>query len=425
MDATAPVPAGSVRTHPGSDAGSVRSGAAPAPRAADARTRTVAGRRAPGPRSVAVVDAHADLAALAGAWDDLWSRTPSATPFQTHAWLTSWAQAYVPAGDLVVVVVRDGDVLVAGAALHRVRRGPARVLVPLGGDLSDHCDVLLDPRAPDAGDDLVAALLAVPGWTVVDLPEVSPTASAQAWSLTWPGRVDRSPASRVLTLPAVPVDEALARVPSRTASTLRRKLRKIDRLDVRVNEVLPADVPRAVTDLIALHEAQWAGRLGNPEHLTARFRKHLVGALVPMVEREQAVVVEYRRDGALVASEVDLLGHGQLAYYLAGIDPGLREDIDTAVLLVRSALDRAVRLGLPEYSFLRGDEDYKFRWRPDEVRATRLLLARPGRPGALVYLAAAASGRAVMTTARRLLTGRPRLVARAIMQAVRTLRARA
>src|SRR3712207_6860966 len=52
------------------------------------------------------------------------------------------------------------------------------------------------------------------------------------------------------------------------SGTLRRKLRKIERLGVRETEVAPDDVPRAVEDLIRLHEAQWAGRRGNPEHLT-------------------------------------------------------------------------------------------------------------------------------------------------------------
>src|SRR5918993_315029 len=86
-----------------------------------------------GAASAAVITEHSAFEALAGEWDDLWARTPSATPFQAHAWVSAWAGAYVPAGDLVVVTVRDGDVLVAGAALHRVRRGFVRLLAPLGG----------------------------------------------------------------------------------------------------------------------------------------------------------------------------------------------------------------------------------------------------------------------------------------------------
>ncbi|SDN44899.1 GNAT family N-acetyltransferase [Geodermatophilus sp. DSM 45219] len=385
----------------------------------------VPGGRTAAVQCAAVVSDHAGFADLAGAWDDLWARSPSATPFQTHAWTSAWARAYVPAGRLAVVTVWDGDALVAAAALHRVRRGPARVLVPLGGQISDSTDVLLDPSVPDAGPRLVAAVLAVPGWRVLDLPEVLPGAAAQQWAQHWPGAVRRAGASLSLELPALPVTEVLSRVPSRTAGTLRRKLRKIERLGVQETEVAPDDVPRAVEDLIRLHEAQWAGRRGNPEHLTERFGAHLADALPRMVRRGEAVVVEYRLDGELVASEVDLVGHTQLAYYLAGISPALREHVDTAVLLVSGALARATRRHVGGYSFLRGEEDYKLRWRPDEVRATRLLLARPGPLGSAGYFSAATAGSTVMALARRALRGRARDLARTVMQGVRTLRARA
>jgi CelD/BcsL family acetyltransferase involved in cellulose biosynthesis len=236
--------------------------------------------------------------------------------------------------------------------------------------------------------------------------------------------VRRSPASLNLQLPVAPLDDVLGRAPARTASTLRRKIRKIEQLGVEQVESAPADVPAAIPGLIRLHEAQWAGRRGNPEHLTERFRAFLTEALPVMVARSQAVVVEYRVDGQPVAAEVDLLGQRQLAYYLAGISPTLRERIDTAVLLVRSALDRAARLGRQEYSFLRGDEDYKFRWRPDEVVATRLLLARPGPLGSGGYVAITTASAAVLGLARRILRGRARELARTVMHGVRVRRAR-
>jgi CelD/BcsL family acetyltransferase involved in cellulose biosynthesis len=374
--------------------------------------------------SAAVITDHAGFEALAEAWDDLWSRSPSATPFQAHAWVSAWAGAYVPAGDLVVVTVRDGDVLVAGAALHRVRRGFVRLLAPLGGEISDHTDVLLDPAVPDAGRRLVEALLEVPGWRVLDLPEVLPHAAAQLWAEEWPGSVRSSESSVNLQLPALPVADALTRLPTKTAGTLRRKLRKIDQLGVQRSEVAPADVPRAVADLIRLHEDQWQGRRGNPEHLVDRFHRHLANAVAPMISRGQAVFVEYRVDGELLASEVDLIGHERLDYYLAGISTALRQRIDTAVLLVSSALERAAQLEKKDYSFLRGTEDYKFRWRPDEVVATRMMLARPGPLRSAGYFTASAAWETALATGRRVLQGRARDLARAVMHGLRTLRAR-
>lgn len=379
----------------------------------------------PAADGIHLVTSHTGLEALAGAWDDLWRRSPSATPFQTHAWVSAWARAYVRDGRLAVVTVRADGRLVAAAPLHRVRRALVGVLTPLGGDLSDHTDLLLDPDVQDAGARLREALLQIGGWRVLDLPEVLPGAAAEAWAQTWPGAVRRADASPNLQLPTGEVADVLHRLPGRTAGTLRRKLRKIDDQEFERLELEPAAVARAVPDLIRLHADQWAGRRGNPEHLTGRFRAFLTDALPGMVERGQAIFVEYRLDGELVAAEVDLVGHRQLAYYLAGISPTLRERVDTAVLLVSSALGRAVRLGKAEYSFLRGDEDYKFRWRPDEVVAARLLFARPGLAGSAGYFPLTAARQNLLALARRMLHGRSRELARSVMHGVRRLRVRA
>ena len=370
-----------------------------------------------------VVSEHDAFDALREPWDDLWRRSPAATAFQSHAWSSAWARAYVPAGHLAAVTVWDGETLVAAAPLHRSRRGPVPVLAPLGGPLTDSTDILIDPHVPDAGRRLAAALAEVPGWRVLDLPEVLPGSAAEGWARSWPGRVRRAPSSLNLQLPVLPRTELLARLPSRTAGTLRRKLKKVDKLGIERIELTRDAVPAAVDELIRLHAAQWAGRRGNPEHLTERFRTFLVHAVEAMVDRGQAVFVQYRLDGRVMATEVDLVGHRQLAYYLAGIDPDLREHIDTSVLLVAGAVELAQRLDLPGYSFLRGDEDYKLRWRPDHVTAERVMLARPGVLGSGGYFPVTAGTTAVLALARRALGGRARELAREVMHRVRQARA--
>jgi CelD/BcsL family acetyltransferase involved in cellulose biosynthesis len=99
---------------------------------------------------VAVIRDVAAFDALADEWDALWQRCPAATPFQTHAWLIGCIRAYVGNARICVVVVRQGQRLVAAAALRRVRRGLVPVLVPLGGRISDFTDVLVDPAVPAA-----------------------------------------------------------------------------------------------------------------------------------------------------------------------------------------------------------------------------------------------------------------------------------
>ncbi|RBY74829.1 glycosyl transferase family 1 [Blastococcus sp. TF02-09] len=343
-----------------------------------------------------------ELAALADEWDRLYAAaSPPATPFQAHAWVTAWAGAYVPAGELFVVTVRRRGRLVAAAPLFRDRRGPWQVLTPLGGAQSDHSDVLVAADERGALDALGRALLDAPGWQVLDLPELRPDAAARAWTSAWPGRVTRLPASTVLELPALPLPELLDRMPAKSAKTMRRKLRKVDQAGIEVRHVPADEVPQAVDRLIRLHEEQWTGRGGNPEHRRERFRRHLTTALTRMVDDGTATLTEYSADGEVRLGQILLLGHGTVSAYLAGISPRLRQDVDTAALVMRHDPEFAVQQGAARYSMLRGLEDYKFRWRPEPFVQERLLLSRPGMSGpAYVLLARARAGAVAVVKTR-------------------------
>jgi CelD/BcsL family acetyltransferase involved in cellulose biosynthesis len=346
----------------------------------------------PAPVESATVDAEvvrdqARFDALAGEWAELYAACPTATPFQTHAWLTAWARAYCSPGALRVVVVRSSGRMVAAAPLHLVRRGPWPLLEPLGGSLSDFTDILLAPGAAsdDAAAALTRALLAEPGWRLLDLPEVRPNAAARRWVTGWPGGVTRLESATVLELPGLPLPELLARVPGKTAGVLRRKLRKVDASGVKATTVPEPDVPEAVANLLRLHAEQWQGRGVNPEHLSDRFAAHLTEAATRMVADGQAFLVCYCADGEVLGCQLDLVGHDFLGFYLSGISPHLKDRIDVASMQVRHDLELTRTAGLPRFSMLRGIEDYKLRWRPEHVRNERLLLSPPGFPGAVGY----------------------------------------
>ena len=338
---------------------------------------------------------------LADEWDELYARCPVATPFQSHAWNASWARAYCPPGRLRVVVVRSADRLEAVAPLCLVRRGPWSVLVPLGGRITDYVDLLVQEPRGAALAALTEALLAEPDWHAIDLRELRPESAAVASAEHWPGTVTTLEDSPSLELPARPLEELLARVPGRTANTLRRKLRRVDAAGVTVDRVPAEKVPDALPAMLALHREQWRGRGINPEHETARFAAHLGEAVARMARTGQAVAVEYRLEGELLAGQLHLLGHDFLGYYLAGVSPRLKERVDVASMLIRNDVELTVASGLSRYSMLRGREDFKLRWRPDEVRNRRLLLARPGMAGTLGYAAVAQVRGAAVRLAKR------------------------
>ena len=358
------------------------------------------------PTSAWSVEIRSDDAALAdirAEWNDLFGRCATATPFQAHAWLTNWWRAYGRPGRLRLVLVRLDGRLVAAAALLHERRWLCAVLAPVGGDLSDFGDVIVDDAlAEPATQALADALAQLSGWQVVDLPETRPgsiagTRLAEAWG----GRHHLVSASLCLELPARDLADVVADLPSHTRKTVRRRINQIRKLGMDVRAVTADEADGAVGDLIALHTQQWQGRRVNPAHVRAEFAQHLGGAAREMIRDGQAELFEYRLDGRLVASSLAVVGRDLVGGYLYGVEPGLRDRLDITTLLLDDILPLAVRRGCATMSMLRGAEPYKQRWRPTESVNQRVLLVRGASVRARLYVAGVRLRRAAALRAKR------------------------
>lgn len=362
-----------------------------------------AGTRVPGPTAPVPLPAGytadwcvepASFSLLAPSWRRLHRACPTATPFQSHAWLHSWWQSYGARGRLRVLLIRSGGRLVAAAPFMRAP-GPLPVLVLLGGGISDFGDVLIDAEhAEPAGRALAAALHRAARTAVVDLRELRPGAAAEDLLRHWEGPWARRPDSLCLELPAVPMDELLGRLPSSSAQRFRAKLRKIDALGVESRTVPADEVPAAIRTLLGLHRLQWQGRKVTPEHLQPRFRDHLVRAVTTMVRSGDAAVTEFRLDGEVLAADLTLLSPRLAGGYLYGADPRLRSrKVDVATMLLRTCAGLAADGERGTLSLLRGTEGYKRHWRPEPVTSGRLLLARRRTAPLLWLLTARAAAR--------------------------------
>ncbi|MER5397530.1 GNAT family N-acetyltransferase [Streptomyces sp. NPDC002599] len=324
-----------------------------------------------------LVTGEREFAELAGAWGRLYRRCGAATAFQSHAWLHSWWLSYGTPGRLRLMVVREGGELLAVAPLMRARR-PLPTLVPLGGPISDYADVLLDDEHADRAAALLAEGLSAAARTaLIDFREVRPGGAMERIYEHWRGPRRRVGDSLCLELPATSMDELVGRLPSSKAQRVRAKLRKLTALGVERRVVGHDEVDAALGRLLELHQLQWAGRKVTSEHLQERFSEHLVRSVGPMVRSGDAVVTEFRLDGAVMAVDLTLLSRRLAGGYLYGAHPGLRErKADVAVILLDACSRHTEGGDRGTLSLLRGDEPYKHHWRPDPVVNQRLLLAR-------------------------------------------------
>jgi len=343
--------------------------------------------------SSAVVVEESVFSELALEWLELYESCPAATPFQSHAWLESWWREYGKSGRLRVVLVRRSGRLVAAAPLYlQRRRGAFVVLAPLGGGISDYTDFLVrHDQGTETLKRLAVALREQPKWHVLDIPEAREGGAACQLFEVWPGHRKSVASSVCFELPGWPIEDLVSTLPASTAGKTRSKLRKLAVAGILSHTVPPQSVPAGIAAMLNLHEEQWRERGINPEHLRPRFARHLSVAVRGMVELSQAVLTEHWLEGELVASDLALVGNNSVGGYLYGMRPHLRQRVDVTLMLLRDKLSLTYELGKPTFTFLRGQEPTKMRWRPIPVQNYRLLLAGSSSSSAAIYTSAVRS----------------------------------
>ncbi|MCX4880913.1 MULTISPECIES: GNAT family N-acetyltransferase [unclassified Streptomyces] len=316
------------------------------------------------------------FAALAEEWGRLHASCPSATPFQTHAWLHSWWLSYGTPDGLRLFLVRRGGELVGAAPLMRVRR-PLPKLVPIGGAISDFRDVLLDAEVTEEGSLVLADALSDAARTaLIDFRDVRPGSAVERIYRHWQGPRCRLRDSTCLELPALPMTELVKRLPTARAQRVRNKVNRLGRLGVEWRVVNHDETETALRRMLELHQLQWQDKKVTPEHIRPRFLEHLVRSVGPMTRSGQAAVTEFLFEGTVVAVNLLLLSGGLTGEYLYGFHPRLRESkLDVATMLLRASSEVASGREGGVLSLLRGDEPYKYRWCPETVHNQRFLLA--------------------------------------------------
>jgi CelD/BcsL family acetyltransferase involved in cellulose biosynthesis len=338
------------------------------------------------------------LGDLAGAWDELVSAQPLASPF-----LRSWWIEHAAGGEPVLACWFEGDRLVGGAAFERDRpgRGPASIerLRSLGqGVLApDHLDLIATDEHRDAVAAAVVAWLHRPGSRIVDLDGLA--ADGRLATLLVAHELERVGAPYV-ELPDAP-DTYVAARPGKVRSTISRTAKRFAKQGVVHRRVQPDDAGRALDELARLHEGRWAEESSFLE-AWGRFRAAaLVGVRAGDVRLHEMVAA----DGTVVATELDLLVGSRTCFYQAGRSTD-REWRGGGSVLRAEIIAGAIAEGRVEYDLLRGDEPYKSDWSDGRREVVRCRVG-VGPLGRAVLAAVAMRAAVSRAASRRLRSARP------------------
>ncbi len=342
-----------------------------------------------------ITDGNA-LIELREAWRALVERAENATIYQTWEWNEAWWRTFRRGKTLRLLLVRNGEDLVGIAPFYVSRHlgTPLRRLAFLGTGCSDYLDII---AARDAEAGVFAAvrdhLDRASGFDLADLQQL-PQGSRFAEYLRLAGYANDGAsgngAHAAVRILVKPMERCpYVRLPD-TWEEFRRGLSKSMRQNIGyyerlVRRELPdvafeirggTDIPEAMAALFRLHQRRWRaqmlpGVLGSPA--VRRFHLDVANRFQ---DRGWLRLHVIRSNDTIIAALYCFRYRNRYYYYLGGFEPKLaRYSLGTT--LTSAAIRQAIEEGCVEFDFLRGEEAYKERWRPEQRTNLQCLIPGP------------------------------------------------
>jgi CelD/BcsL family acetyltransferase involved in cellulose biosynthesis len=341
---------------------------------------------------VDVVEGMDGLASIGAEWDALFDSVANASPFLSHAWMTSWQATLGTGSQPWVLCARDGRRLVGLLALSRraiaTGMGTAHRLSLLGEPIvaADGLDLLAPPGcARPAAAAILTRLGAEPfDLLVLDgLPADSPMLQPIAWQLG-------NDARRSYTLSTHQVCPYLDLRPGWDAVlAASRRPNQIGRLHkdlagmpgFELRTVTEAELVGGAFDrLLQLHDRRWAIQ-GGSDALSQPAVRAFHRRLLPSLARRGMVrFEELWVEGGCRATYYGFGQGDHYRLYQTGYDPDWARK-SVAFVRMASSIREAAERGVTHYELLRGTETYKFDWAA-AARVTLSLQVVAARPAA-------------------------------------------
>lgn len=331
--------------------------------------------------SVEVLEDPAAFDELRAAWNGLVRHSVTNTVFLTYEWQTVWWE-HLGEGDLFLIAVRSKDgTLVGIAPLFRGEDSAGRRVMEFVGcfDVSDYLDVIAHRDHVHQVCEAVMDTLAGSAiqWDVLSLcniPEASPTrtlladlARQQGYDVT----LEVEDVCPVVTLPAS-WDEYLAALSGKDRREVRRKIRKAGRT-ARVDWQLmhtPEEISAHLDTFFDLHQKSHPDKAEFMDEQMQSFFRAMSSVLA---EPGWLELVLLRFNDIPVAATIGFDYNNEILLYNSGYEPeGYYASLSPGWIVTAFHIENAIQRGRSRYDFLRGDEDYKYRFGGKDTRVYRL-----------------------------------------------------
>ncbi len=326
---------------------------------------------------------------LEAEWNALLDESVTHVPFLRYEYLEAWWQTRGggewPAHSQLAIVTarRDGRLVGIAPLFQAMNRQAQPALLLLGSiEVSDYLDLIVRPA--DAADFTRQLLPYLGGaglapWRSLDLynlfessptlPALEAAAAAQGWSFSCTV-LQKAPYIR---LPGE-WETYLAGIDKKQRHEIRRKLRRAEEMGAAI-QLRFATEPDRIDDDIEGFIGLMAQDAEKAAFLTPPMREHMRLVVKCAFEKGCVQLAFLEINGQKAAAYLSFDYLDRMWVYNSGIDPRFSEYSPGWVLLGH-LLKWANEQGRTEFDFMRGDEDYKYRFGAVDRRVVRALITR-------------------------------------------------
>ena len=318
--------------------------------------------------------AHRDFSEInPSTWNALVEHSIADTPFSRHEYLSEWWKTLGGGewkhADLVLVSANAGDQLIGIAPLFIAEYDDQRALMLLGSiEISDYLDLIVReqdlPRFLSGLMDFLASSH-IDNWSAIDwynLPDNSPTLAAlkaESERLGWAYHEEiYRPTPRIALNGSF--EDYLSRIEKKQRHEIRRKMRRAAESDKNVQFHLVDQTADINTEMDSFFHLM----IQDPNKalfLRDSMREQLTSTIRAAFEQNYLWLAFLEVDGVKTAASLNFDYKNKLWGYNSGVSRAHME-LSPGWVLLAHVIQWCCENGRSEFDFMRGEEEYKYRF---------------------------------------------------------------
>jgi CelD/BcsL family acetyltransferase involved in cellulose biosynthesis len=319
-------------------------------------------------------------------WNTLVQGSPNCTPFQTYEWITAYIKYYLPTNDLILLFAYDSDRLVGIAPLckyeyYRFKLFRLKKIVFLGEIFSEYCDFIIHEGyfqtiIPAFIEYVFSEYAAV---CRIDLRDICPGSQTNRvlFKLSQYIPYQFKGEKYLFIDTSHDISQYYNKFSRKTLQTLKRKSEKLKELGA--NFIFSGGSNAENIKKLALFNRQRISKKGETSFFDSDTNLNFLTEVSDkLTESGISNFISYSVGNEPISFYLCFLYHKRLYFFISGFNSKY-ENLSPGAVHLKAIIDYCFENNINEFDFLRGEDEYKYKFHPQARHTIRTLLFRVTR----------------------------------------------